>query len=267
MSSTQVSNTALLIIDAQYDFCNPNGALFVPGAEKDVERIARLIAIHGDQLNGIFVTLDTHHVLDIAHPLFWEDPNGNTVAPFTLISSKAVVDGKWIPRYDKEFVLNYLKTLESQGEFQHFIWPEHCLIGSKGAALDDTILDALLAWTHRTGREYKAKIKGMNRLTEHFGVFQAQVPINNAPETETNYAFFAELDEFDRILIAGEARSHCVATSIKQIVQLAPHLIPKVTVLTDCISDVPNWGYLADPIFEDAAGKGMIFATSRDVRF
>lgn len=267
MSTTQIPNTALLLIDAQYDFCDPKGALFVPGAEKDVERIARLIAIHGDQLNGIFVTLDTHHVLDIAHPLFWEDPNGNTVAPFTLISSKSVSEGKWIPRYNKEFVLTYLKTLESQGEFQHFIWPEHCLIGSKGAALDDTILEALLAWTHRTRREYKAIVKGMNRLTEHFGVFQAQVPIENAPETKTDHAFLTELDNFDRVLIAGEARSHCVATSIKQIVQLAPKLIPKVVVLTDCMSDVTNWGHLADPIFEEATGKGMQFTTSGEIRF
>jgi len=256
------NKTALLIIDAQFDFCDPKGALFVPGAEKDVERIARLIAIYGEQIDAIFVTLDTHHVIDIAHPLFWEDPNGNTIAPFTLITSKAVESGKWVPRYHKDYVVSYLKKLESEGEFQHFIWPEHCLIGSKGAALDDTIMESLLAWTHRTGREYKAIIKGTNPLTEHFGVFKAQVPIENAPETELNTTFLTELEAFDSILIAGEARSHCVATSIKQIVELAPALISKVTVLTDCMSDVTNWGHLADPIFEEAEKKGMAFTVS-----
>jgi nicotinamidase/pyrazinamidase len=260
-----MATTALLIIDAQYDFCNPKGALFVPGAENDVENIARLIAMEGEKLDAIFVTLDTHHVIDIAHPLFWEDRNGNTIAPFTLISSKAVEEGRWIPRYDREYVLTYLKKLEEEGEFQHFIWPEHCLIGSKGAALDDTILDALLAWTHRTRRDYTAISKGINPLTEHFGVFKAQVPIESAPETFQNTAFLSKLENFDQVLIAGEARSHCVATSIRQIVQLAPALIQKVTVLTDCISDVTNWGHLADPIFEDAALKGMAFKTSTEV--
>ncbi|TDE13972.1 nicotinamidase [Dyadobacter psychrotolerans] len=260
------TKTAFLIIDAQYDFCNPKGTLYVPGAEKDVERIAGLIAIYGEKIDGIFVTLDTHRVIDIAHPLFWEDPNGNTVAPFTLITSSAVKAGKWIPRYHKEYVIQYLETLENQGEFKHFIWPEHCLAGSKGASLDQTVMDAILAWTHRTRRDYKAVAKGINPLSEHFGVFKAQVPVVNAPETELDTNFLAELETFDQVFIAGEARSHCVATSIKQIIQYAPELIPKVTVLTDCMSDVTNWGHLADPIFEEAAQKGMIFLTSKEVR-
>ena len=127
-------------------------------------------------------------------------------------------------------------------------------------------MHAVLAWTHRTGKDYKAISKGINPLTEHFGVFKAQVYVDDAPETELNKKFLAELDAFDQILIAGEARSHCVATSIKQIVQYAPNLIPKVSVLTDCMSDVTNWGHLAEPIFEEARQKGMSFKTAREVR-
>ena len=258
--------TAFLLIDAQFDFCNPKGALYVPGAEKDMERIAGLIAIYGEKIDGIFITLDTHRVLDIAHPLFWEDPNGNTVAPFTLITSAAVKAGKWVPRYHKEYVTEYLEKLENQGEFKHFIWPEHCLVGSKGASLDETLMESILAWTHHTGHDYTAIAKGMNPLTEHFGVFRAQVPVPGKPETELDTKFLAELASFDQIFVAGEARSHCVATSIKQILEYAPELIPKVSVLTDCMSDVTNWEHLADPIFEDAVQKGMIFLTSKEVR-
>lgn len=254
-----MKKTALLVIDAQYDFCNPNGTLYVPGAEKDVERIANLIALEGDHIDAIFLTLDTHKVLDIAHPLFWEDQNGNTIAPFTLISAKSVEAGKWVPRYHREYVLKYLQTLEAESEFQHFIWPEHCLIGSKGAALDDTVMHSVLGWAHRTRRDYRTVSKGINPLTEHFGVFKAQVPVANAPETELDERFLTELDAYDQVLVAGEARSHCVATSIRQIMKYAPALARKVTVLTDCMSDVPNFGYLADPIFEEAAGSGMTF--------
>ena len=261
-----MKKTALLLIDAQFDFCDPKGALFVPGAEADVERIARLIALEGAKIDSIFVTLDTHRVLDIAHPLFWQDSNGNTVAPFTLITSDNVKAGKWTPRYEQDYVLRYLETIEAEGEFKHFIWPEHCLIGSKGAALDDTIMDALLAWTHRTGRDYKAIIKGTNPLTEHFGVFRAQVPVSNAPETELDQAFINELAAFDQILVAGEARSHCVATSINQILKYAPELVPKIVILSDCMSDVTNWGHLADPIFQEAAEKGMTFLKANAVQ-
>ncbi|TLV00004.1 nicotinamidase [Dyadobacter luticola] len=254
-----MKKTALLIIDAQFDFCNPKGTLYVPGAEKDMERIANLIALDGPKIDSIFVTLDTHKVLDIAHPLFWEDQNGNTVAPFTLITAAAVKSGKWTPRYHKEYVLEYLEKLEAQGEFKHFIWPEHCLVGSKGASLDETLMHAILAWTHFTGRDYIAISKGINPLTEHFGVFKAQVPVAGAPETELDTAFLATLETFDTVLVAGEARSHCVATSINQILTSAPALIPKVTILSDCMSDVTNFGYLADPIFEEAREKGMTF--------
>ncbi len=254
-----MKKTALLIIDAQYDFCDPDGTLFVPGAEKDVERIATLIALEGDKIDSIFLTLDTHRVLDIAHPLFWEDQNGSTVAPFTLISSQSVEAGKWVPRYHREHVLKYLQTLETEGEFQHFIWPEHCLVGSKGAAIDDTLMRAVLAWSHRTRRDYRTVSKGINPLTEHFGVFKAQVPVANAPETELDERFLAELNAFDQVLVAGEARSHCVATSIRQIVKYAPALAAKVVALTDCMSDVPNFGHFADPIFEEATKSGMKF--------
>jgi len=258
--------TALLIIDAQYDFCDPDGSLFVPGAEKDVLRIAQMIATLGDKLDQIFVTLDTHRVLDIAHPLFWEDPNGNTVAPFTLVTAAAVAEGKWIPRFHKAEVIEYLKKLEGDGQFKHFIWPEHCLVGSKGAALDETILNAVLAWTHVTRKDYRSIVKGLNPLTEHFGIFKAQVPISDDPNTKLNQDFLSELETYDRVLIVGEARSHCVATSIKQILDYAPKLIPKVSLLTDCVSDVPNWGHLADPIFEDAEKQGMLFCRSSELR-
>jgi len=261
-----MEKTALLIIDAQFDFCDPKGSLYVPGAEEDARRIAQLIALEGKNIDSIIVTLDTHKVLDIAHPLFWEDLNGNTVAPFTLITAQAVKDGKWIPRFHKEYVVNYLETLESEGEFKHFIWPEHCLIGSRGNALDETIMSAILAWTHSTGRDYKAISKGLNPLTEHFGIFRAQVPVENAPETELDRNLLNDLAAFDQILIAGEARSHCVATSINQILKYAPELAQKIKILSDCMSDVTNWGHLADAIFEKAGEMGMTFVKANHVK-
>lgn len=261
-----MEKTALLIIDAQFDFCDPKGSLYVPGAEEDVRRIAQLIALEGKNIDSIFVTLDTHKVLDIAHPLFWEDLNGNTVAPFTLITAQAVKAGKWIPRFHKEYVIKYLETLESEGEFKHFIWPEHCLIGSHGNALDETVMSAILAWTHSTGKEYRAISKGTNPLTEHFGIFRAQVPVENAPETELDRPLLNELAAFDQILVAGEARSHCVATSINQIMKYAPELAPKIKILSDCMSDVTNWGHLADPIFEKAGEMGMTFVKANHIK-
>jgi nicotinamidase/pyrazinamidase len=256
---------AFLIIDAQFDFCHPNGALFVPGAEQDIDRIATLIQKCPDQIDHIVVTLDTHHILDIAPPLFWQDADGKYPNPFTQITGAEVDAGRWIPRFSAEKARQYVHALEAGSQFTHFIWPEHCLIGSRGAALHDTLLDALKGWSHQRNRDYVAVPKGLYPLTEHFGVFRAQVPDSAIPETQLNTALITDLARFDAIYLMGEAKSHCVANSLKQLLDFAPDIIPKLTVVTDCMSDVTGLGYLADPIFAEARGRNVSFTQSDGV--
>lgn len=253
---------AFLIIDAQFDFCHPDGALFVPGAEADIERIVTLIRRFSAQIDHIVVTLDTHHVLDIAHPLFWSNPAGQHPDPFTPISAAAVEAGEWTPRFAPEKALRYLLDLEADGQFQHLIWPEHCLIGSRGAALHDTLLTALRTWTQQRDRDYQAVQKGLYPLSEHFGVFRAQVPDPTVPETQLNTSLIADLESFDTVYLMGEAKSHCVANSLNQLLDFAPGLVPKLVVVSDCMSDVTGLGYLADPIYARARAQGVRFTES-----
>jgi nicotinamidase/pyrazinamidase len=254
--------TLLLIIDAQVDFCSPEGALYVPGAEEDINRLARLIGEAGDTIDHIVATLDTHQVLDIAHPGFWEAPNGTSPAPFTLIRWEEVESGAWRPRFEAEYARAYVRKLEDQGEFHHFIWPEHCLAGTHGAALADALASEMRQWAHSRGKNYETVIKGEHPLSEHFGVFRAQIPVPGVDKTELNQALLDELTTFDEIWMAGEARSHCVATSLKQILRYAPQLTRKITLLSDCMSDVPNMGHLAAPIYAEARRQGVRFTTS-----
>ena len=82
-------NTQLLLIDPQNDFCDlPEAwrprtpaldhavqpALPVAGAHADLMRAAALVERLGARLQGITVTLDSHHRIDIAHPGFWHEP-------------------------------------------------------------------------------------------------------------------------------------------------------------------------------------------------
>ena len=253
---------AFLIIDTQFDFCHPNGALFVSGAEKDVERMASLIRGHADCIDHIVVTLDTHHRLDIAHPMFWINAEGEHPAPFTRISADDVANDRWIPRFAADQTRTYVRNLEANGQFQHFIWPPHCLIGSRGAALHDTLFDALTYWTQQRDRDYVAVQKGLYPLTEHFGIFQAQVPDPAVPDTQLNTALIADLDRFNTIYLMGEAKSHCVANSLKQLLDFAPGLVPKLVLVTDCTSDVTGLGHLADPIYAEARDRNVRFMDS-----
>ena len=129
-------DAALFIIDPQNDF-HEGGSLAVAGATDDSKRIAELIERHPFEIDHIFVSLDAHHRVHIAHGAFWVDADGNPPAPFTQISHADVVSGKWKSREPvlQQWALEYTSSLEQGGRFTHIIWPYHCLIGSKGHAV------------------------------------------------------------------------------------------------------------------------------------
>ena len=66
MSGTRLE---FLIVDPQNDFCDPKGTLYVPGAREDSLRLSDTIKRLRDKISHISVTLDTHRLIDIAHPL------------------------------------------------------------------------------------------------------------------------------------------------------------------------------------------------------
>lgn len=253
------TRNALLIIDAQNDFCDPEGALSVPGAVEDAERLSRFITDQQDEIDHVCLTMDSHPIHDISHPSFWEDQKGNPPAPFTGISATDVHEGKWRPRLAAEAAKAYLEKLEQQGEFPHVIWPHHCLIGSWGHGLFPPILKAVIEWSKASGKDYQTEIKGTYPLTEHFGIFQAQIPMADRPETQRNQRLLDELNLFDRVYLAGQAKSHCVATSLKQIMDFSPELARKIVVLENTMSDVPNMGHLGEPIYERARAEDIVF--------
>jgi len=90
-----MKNIHLLVIDPQIDFCDSKGALYVKGAEKDMSRLATFTRKSKDKITDIHVTLDSHHLIDIAHPTFWRDTNGAAPKPFTIITAQDVKDGKF----------------------------------------------------------------------------------------------------------------------------------------------------------------------------
>jgi len=258
------NNNAVLVVDAQYDFCNPLGALFVKGADADMHRLATWIKANKKEIGHISVTMDSHPVNDISHPSFWQDREGNFPNPFTPITSKDIHEGKWIPRFFPEEAIKYVETLEAQGEFGHFIWPWHYLMGSRGAAIDNAIMEALIDWA-RDGKFYQVVTKGTYPLTEHFGIFRANVPVAGRPETQLNQSLIDTLEKYRNVFLVGEAKSHCVANSLKQAMENAPSLAQKFIILEDCMSDVTGLGHLGAPIYEKAKKLGIRFSKTTEI--
>jgi nicotinamidase/pyrazinamidase len=261
-------NTALLVIDAQNDFHDiPSATLPVPGATADTGRIADFIKNQNPKT--IFASLDSHYSLDISHPAWWENADGTEVTPFTLITVDDIQNGKYVPRIDPKRSLQYVQDLQDNGEFSHFIWPEHCLIGTPGQALHPVFFDAVSAWMKKNLRWVNFINKGVNPYTEHFGIFRANVPLPTDPSTQVNQGIFTALNNHDTIYLAGQARTHCVANSLRQMIQIAPQLAPKLVVLTDCMSDVAGlpadfYAYV-DSIYADAGKAGVRFETSNNI--
>jgi len=254
---------AVLVIDGQIDFCKPTGSLYVPGAEKDMERLSKFILNHKSEIDFIGLTMDSHQVIDISHPSYWEDKDGVSPNPFTIITSADVEAGKWSPRFAPQESLKYLKDLESQGEYPHCIWPEHCIIGTEGAAIVPELMNSVKEWA-RQGKFFQVVAKGTYPTTEHFGAFRAQVPVMNRPETQLNQNLIQKLESYQKIYFAGEAKSHCVASTLKQAMEF-PTLATKFIILEDCMSPVPGFETLADPIYEKAKQMGIKFATTNSL--
>ena len=275
-------NIQLLIIDPQNDFCHPDGALYVPGAESDMARLAEMIHRLKDKLDDIHVTLDSHHFVDIAHPIFWLDSTGNHPDPFTIIAKDDVANGNFRatnPQFQGR-ALEYVGDLESNGRYPLCIWPPHCLIGSWGYGVINhfdkngtplaPLFDVLTNW-EKDFAMVDYVTKGSNLWTEHYSAVQADVPDPEDPGTQLNMGLIETLQEADIILLSGEAKSHCLANTVIDIADnFGEENIKKMVLLEDCTSNVPDppgttlFTDASDKFVADMMARGMQVSTSTE---
>ena len=258
----------LLVIDPQVDFCDPKkGSLYVPGAEHDMKRLAAMVRRIKDKLADIHVTLDSHHYVHIAHPIFWKDSNGHHPPVFTSISSSDVEEGVWTPTVPGLYrrALDYVHKLETNGRYALTIWPPHCLIGSPGHTVLPELFGALTDWESRFAFvDYVTK--GSNILTEHYSAVQADVPDPADAATQINTRLIQTLENADIIAIAGEARTHCLANTVRDIANNfgADSFVSKLVLLTDAASDIPGFEAHAQSFMSEMVGRGMQLSTTTE---
>ena len=258
----------LLVIDPQVDFCDPKrGALYVPGAEHDMQRLAQMVRRLKDKLDDIHVTLDSHHFIHIAHPIFWRDSHGQQPAPFTRISRTDVEEGVWTPAVPSLYrrALEYVRKLEKNGRYELTIWPPHCLIGSPGHTVFPELFTALTEWESRFAFvDYVTK--GSNILTEHYSAVQADVPDPGDVSTQINTRLIQTLEQADVVVIAGEARTHCLANTVRDIANNFgdDSYISKLVLLTDASSDIPGFETHAQDFMNEMTRRGMQLSTTTE---
>jgi len=261
-----MKKVAILGIDLQNDFTTPSGSLYVKGANDDISHISDFITKHGDKICYIALSLDSHQPIHIATPNYWKDKEGNQPPLFSIITAKDVSSGKWIPQYNADQAVDYLKKLEAKNQVCT-IWPPHCIIGSHGWAVNEKLIETLYHWSLDYNRYYEPFYKGYNQSTEHYSIFKAAVSYNYAPETKLNKVLISKLNLFDELFIVGEAADFCVANSLKDLIEYAPLLAPKTIILTDCMSWIDTENAKAQSIFAKAKDLGVRFMTSTEYKF
>jgi len=260
--------THLLVIDPQNDFCDPQGALYAPGADEDMKRVARMVERIKDRLDAIHVTLDSHRKVDISHPIWFKDARGQPPAPFTTITAEDLKKGTWTTRQPSAFkrTQRYLEDLEAGGRYPHVIWPYHCLIGDPGHNVFPALSGAIHDWEERYAMP-EFVTKGSNPWTEHFSAVQAEVPDPDDPSTQLNTVLVETLEEADVVLLAGEALSHCLANTVRDVADTFsdPTYVKKLVLLTDASSSVPGFESYGDVFLKELTQRGMRTTTTTDV--
>lgn len=258
----------LVIIDPQVDFCDPNGALTVNGAEQDIRRLADMVRRTTRKLDDIHVTLDSHRLIDVAHPVFWKDSDGSHPAPFTIISAADVRSGRWAPTLPSMLrrMQDYVCTLEANGRYPLCIWPPHCLIGTPGHNVMPELRDALLGWETQRFALVDYVTKGSNPWTEHYSAVCADVPDPADPGTQINTRFIQTLMDADIVAIAGEAGSHCLANTVRDIADNFgdDSYVQRLVLLEDATSPVPGFEQYQTDFIRDMTKRGMRISTTRD---
>jgi len=115
--------------------------------------------------------------------------------------------------------------------------------GTLGHALVAPISEAI-AW-HSAARQTQPVYipKGLTERTEFYGIFGAEVQDPADPASSLNTALLDAVMRHERVYIAGEAKSHCVLETVRQLVAyLSPHpeFLRRLYLLSDCTSSVQH---------------------------
>src|SRR3990172_5252556 len=276
---------SLLLVDVQNTFCIPGYELYVggrsgTGAVDDNRRLVEFIYRNLGAITEISATFDTHQAIQIFHATFLVNAKGEHPAAYTLISPEDIRQGRWMfnaavaeslgidPDHGQRHLQHYTDELARRGKYALTIWPYHAMLGGLGHALVSAVEEAVFFHSLARRAQPNFQIKGNHPLTEHYSVLGPEV--RQGPEgdllAERNFALIDTLLDFDAVVIAGQAKSHCVAWTIQDllnsIVEKDRSLAQKVYLLEDCTSPVVVPGAIdytdeADAAFQKFAQAGM----------
>jgi len=263
LAGTDKERICLLLIDCQNTFCTPGFELYVGGlsgraAVEDSIRICQFIYRNLGAITTIVPTLDTHTAMQIFHPLFWINADGgHPVGGQTVITLADLEANLWRVNpavagslaggdYAKlqRHAIHYARRLSEEGKYPLMIWPYHAMLGGIGHALAASIEEALFFHCQARRSQTLFQLKGENPLTENYSALAPEVMkgADGNAIAQKNTALIELLLSFDKVIVAGQAKSHCVAWTldhlITEIQARRPEYAGRLYLLEDCTSPV-----------------------------
>jgi nicotinamidase-related amidase len=223
--------------------------------------------------------------MQVFHAIWLVDDAGGHPAPYTLVSAEDVASGRWRVNaavaealgidadYARRHLAAYTRSLAEGRKYDLTIWPYHAMLGGIGHALVSAVEEAV--FFHGVARHSRPafQVKGDHPLTEHYSVLGPEVTEgpDGDPLTGTNAELVATLLSFDAVAVAGQAKSHCVAWTIDDLLEHDElrRLAQRTYLLEDCTSPVVVPGVAdytdqADAAFERYEAAGMHVVRSTD---
>jgi nicotinamidase-related amidase len=281
----------LLAVDVQNTFCTPGFELFVAGrsgtaAVDDNRRLCEFVYRNLGAITQIVPSLDTHHAMQLFHAIWLVDEHGEHPPPYTLVSAEDIASGRWRMNpaaaaalgldagYAQRHLAHYTRRLAEGGKYELTVWPYHAMLGGVGHALASAVEEAI--FFHGVARHSRPdfQVKGDNPLTEHYSMLGPEV--TDGPDGDPlggrNTALIEKLLTFDVVVVAGQAKSHCLAWTIDDLLkddEVRERLAPRTYLLEDCTSPIVVPGTVdytaeADAAFERYAAAGMHVVRSTD---
>ena len=285
-AANDATRVCLLLVDVQNTFCTPGFELFVggrsgTGALEDNRRLCSFLYRNLGAITQTVVTLDTHQAFQIFHAPFLVDIEGRHPDPYTLVTPEDVSSGRWHIDADAaeitglarshEHLAAYVEALAAGKKYDLTIWPFHAMLGGIGHALVSAVEEALFFHAIARRSQTRFEIKGRNPLTEHYSVLGPEVLRGAQDERlgERNTALIEFLLGFDAVIVAGQAKSHCVAWTIADLLSNAREIASRLYLLEDCSSPVVVPGVVdytedADAAFARFAEAGAYVVRSTE---
>jgi nicotinamidase-related amidase len=274
----------VLAVDIQNTFCVPDFELFVAGrsgtgAVDDNRRLCEFLYRNLGEITQVFPSLDTHHAMQVFHAIWLVDERGDHPAPYTLVSAEDVATGRWRLNsavadalgididYAERHLAYYTWRLAEVGKYDLTIWPYHAMLGGIGHALVSAVEEAIFFHGLARYSSPDFQVKGDNPLTEHYSMLGPEV--TEGPDGDRlggkNTELIEKLLTFDAVVVAGQAKSHCLAWTIDDLLDdedVRERLAERTYLLEDCTSPVVVPGVVdytdeADAAFERYAAAGM----------